>query len=217
MANQINDMDGLEINSLLTNFNEYDQKNNEIRLIESDKKDKLNLEPKQYRKYKDTLESLESEFNVTLKEMKWVFVSYQKNPNNMEYTRTYNIIKNKLDSILDRINMIAIDIQQNTSYLIDISKYINKDLDYYKETNKKLANKVNDVKSVDTTSKAIIDNYNDLYKRQRSYNIGMVITFIIAFFLVRKIFYSSESLPTKTTSTNTSTSTKQSTNTNKPN
>ena len=29
MANQINDMDGLEINSLLTNFNEYDQKNNE--------------------------------------------------------------------------------------------------------------------------------------------------------------------------------------------
>ena len=160
---------------------------------------------------------MESEFNVTLKEMKWVFVSYQKNPNNMEYTRTYNIIKNKLDSILDRINMIAIDIQQNTSYLIDISKYINKDLDYYKETNKKLANKVNDVKSVDTTSKAIIDNYNDLYKRQRSYNIGMVITFIIAFFLVRKIFYSSESLPTKTTSTNTSTSTKQSTNTNKPN
>jgi len=51
-----------------------------------------------------------------------------------------------------------------------------------------LENKVENVESVDTTSQGLIDDYTDLYKNQRSYNIGMVITFVVAFFIMRKIF-----------------------------
>jgi hypothetical protein len=204
--NQINDIDGLEINNLLTTFNEYESKNNEIRLIEQDKKNKLVLKPNYYTKYKDTLESLESEFNTNLTDIKWVYIAHLKNPNNIDYSTNYYKIKNKLDSILDKINMTSIEIQKNIVYLNDISNKINKDLDYYKNENKELLNKVDNVKSVDSTSKAIIDNYTDLYKNQRSYNIGMVITFILAFFLMRKIF-SESSVKESTISSSTTTPT----------
>jgi len=51
-----------------------------------------------------------------------------------------------------------------------------------------LENKVENVESVDTTSQGLIDDYTDLYKNQRSFNIGMLITFVIAFFIMRRIF-----------------------------
>lgn len=207
IINQMNDMDGLEINNLLTNFNEYESKNNDIRLIDDDNKKKITLKPTQYRRYKDTLELLDSEYSVNLTEMKWIYVAYLKNPNNLDYSRNYYNIKNKLDTILDQINITAIEIQKNIVYLNTISKKINKDLDHYKNENKQLIEKVNNVKSVDTTSKAIIDDYTDLYKNQRSYNIGMIITFILAFFLMRRIFSQStskESTSEKSTKTSTS-------------
>lgn len=206
MMNQMNHMDGLEINNLLTNFNEFESKNNEIRLIEQqDSKNKLTLKPNEYRKYKDTLDSLESEFNTNLTDMKWIYIAYLKNPDNIEYSTNYFKIKSKLDSILDQINITAINIQKNTNYLNDISKKINMDLDYYKNQNKEIIDKYNNVKSIDDTSKAIKDEYTDLYKNQRSYNIGMVITFILAFFLMRKIFSPSS---TNISAENTTTSIK---------
>jgi hypothetical protein len=201
IINQINDIDGLEINNLLTNFNEYESKNNEIRLIEQDKKNKLNLNPNQFNKYKDTLESLESEFNTNLIEIKWIYIAYLKNPDSIDYSRDYYRIKARLDSILDQINITSIEIQKSTNYLNDISKKINNDLDYYKNENEEIIKKYNNIKSVNDTSKAIKDDYTDLYKKQRSYNIGMVITFIIAFFLMRKIFTQSTSSTSSTSST----------------
>jgi len=214
IINQMNDMDGLEINNLLTNFNEYEPKNNEIRLIDDDNKKKLSLKPNEYRRYKDILESLESEFSVNLTEMKWIYVAYLKHPNNLDYSRIFYKIKNKLDSILDQINITAIEIQKNIVYLNIISKKINKDLDYYKNENKQLIEKVKNVKTVDSTSKAIIDDYTDLYKNQRSYNIGMIITFILAFFLMRRIFSQSsskESTSQNSTKTSTSSTNRQNT------
>ena len=211
IINQMNDMDGLEINNLLTNFNEYEPKNNEIRLIDDDNKKKLTLKQNEYRKYKDILESLNSEFSVNLTELKWVYVAYLKYPNNVDYSRNYYNIKNRLDAILDQINITAIEIQKNIVYLNIISKKINRDLDYYKNENKQLIEKVNNVKTVDSTSKAIIDDYTDLYKNQRSYNIGMIINFILAFFLMRRII--SKSSSKESTSQNSTRSSTSSTNT----
>ena len=201
----MSDIDALDINTLLTTFNEYEneQKINEIRLIEDDNKNKLSLKPNLHEKYKVRLEVLKYEYQNNLKALKWIYVAYSKNPNNLEYSKEYYIIINRLGVILDNINIISIEIEQNIIYLNNISKKINTDLDYYKNENKQLVDKVNNVKSVDNTSKSIIDDYTDLYKNQRSYNIGMVITFILAFFLMRKIFYQPSS--TDSTSKNTTT------------
>jgi hypothetical protein len=188
LMNNANDMNGLEINNLLTSFNEFDPKNNEIRLIEKETKEKIKLKQNKYREYKDTLDVLSIEFNENLKNLEWYFIAYSKFPDFPEYSSNYYRIKNRLDSILNEMKLIGIDIQKNIDYLNEISRILNIELDIYRKENKRLENKVENVESVDTTSQGLIDDYTDLYKNQRSFNIGMLITFVIAFFIMRRIF-----------------------------
>jgi hypothetical protein len=188
LMNNANDMNGLEINNLLTSFNEFDPKNNEIRLIEKETKEKIKLKPNKYREYKDVLDVLSFEFNENLKNLEWYFIAYSKFPDFPEYSSNYYRIKNRLDSILNEMKLIGIDIQKNIDYLNEISRILNIELDIYRKENKRLENKVENVESVDTTSQGLIDDYTDLYKNQRSFNIGMLITFVIAFFIMRRIF-----------------------------
>ena len=184
----MNNMNGLEINNLLTSFNESDPKNNEIRLIEKETKDKIKLKSNKYKEYSDVLDVLLIEFNENLKNLEWYYITYSKFPDFPEYSSNYYRIKNRLDSILNEMKLIGSEIQKNIDYLNEISRIINIELDIYRKENKRLENKVENVESVDTTSQGLIDDYTDLYKNQRSYNIGMVITFVIAFFIMRKIF-----------------------------
>ena len=93
-----------------------------------------------------------------------------------------------MDSIINEIKLIGVDIQKSIDYLNETSIILNVELDIYRKENKRLEDKVKNVESVDTTSQGLIDDYTDLYKNQRSYNIGMVITFVIAFFIMRRIF-----------------------------
>jgi len=189
-ANNANDMNGLEINNLLTSFNEFDPKNNEIRLIEKETKEKIKLKPNKYKEYKDALDVLSFEFNENLKNFEWYFIAYSKFPDFPEYSSNYYRIKNRLDSILNEMKLIGVDIQKNIDYLNEISRILNIELDIYRKENKRLENKVENVESVDTTSQGLINDYTDLYKNQRSFNIGMVVTFILAFFIMRRIFSS---------------------------
>jgi len=190
LMNNMNDMNGLEINNLLTSFNEFDAKNNEIRLIEKKMKDKIKLKPNKYKEYKDVLDVLAIEFNENLKNLEWYYIAFLKFPDFPEYSSNYYRIKNRLDSILNEMKLIGVDIQKNIDYLNEISRILNIELDIYRKENKRLENKVENVESVDTTSQGLIDDYTDLYKNQRSFNIGMIITFIIAIFIMRRIFSS---------------------------
>ena len=188
LTNNVNDMHGLEINNLLTAFNEFDPKKNEIRLIEQDTKGKIKLKPNKYKEYKDVLDVLAIEFTENLMNLEWYYIAYSKFPDFPEYSSTYYRIKNRLDSILNEMKLIGVDIQKNIDYLNEISRILNIELDIYRKENKRLENKVENVESVDTTSQGLINDYTDLYKNQRSFNIGMVVTFILAFFIMRRIF-----------------------------
>lgn len=187
-VNDMNDMHGLEINNLLTAFNEFDPKKNEIRLIEEDTKGKIKLKLNKYKEYKDVLDVLAIEFTENLMNLEWYYIAYSKFPDFSEYSSTYYRIKNRLDSILNEMKLIGLDIQKSTDYLNEISKILNIELDIYKKENKILEGKVKNVESVDSTSHGLINDYTELYKNQRSFNIGMVITFVIAFFIMRRIF-----------------------------
>ena len=187
-ANNMNDMNGLEINNLLTSFNEFDTKNNEIRLIEKDMKEKIQLKQNKFNEYNIVLDVLFIEFNENLKNLEWYFIAYSKFPDFPEYSNNYYRIINRLDSILNEMKLIGVDIQKNIDYLNEISMVLNVELDIYRKENKLLENKVENVESVDTTSQGLINDYTELYKNQRSYNIGMVVTFILAFFIMRRIF-----------------------------
>ena len=186
--NKTDDMNGLEINNLLTSFNEFNPEKNEIRMIEQEIKDKIKLNQNKYNEYKDVLDVLAIEFNENLINLEWYYIAFLKFPDFPEYSSNYYRIKNRLDSILNEIKLIGIDIQENIEYLNEISIILNVELDIYRKENKYLEDKVKNVESVDTTSQGLIDDYTDLYKNQRSYNIGMVITFVIAFFIMRRIF-----------------------------
>lgn len=186
--NKSNDMNGLEINNLLTSFNDFNPQKNEIRLIENDMKDKIKLKLNKYKENKDVLDILEIEFKENLTNLEWYYIAFLKFPDFPEYSSTYYRIKNRLDSILNEMNLIGVDIQKSIDYLNEISIILNVELDIYRKENKYLEDKVKNVESVDTTSQGLMDDYTDLYKNQRSYNIGMVITFIIAFFIMRRIF-----------------------------
>ena len=201
----MNNMNGLEINNLLTSFNEFDPKNNEIRLIEKETKEKIKLKQNKYREYKDALDVLSFEFNENLKNLEWYFIAYSKFPDFPEYSSNYYRIKNRLDSILNEMKLIGVDIQKNIDYLNEISRILNIELDIYRKENKRLENKVENVESVDTTSQGLIDDYTDLYKNQRSFNIGMLITFVVAFFITRRIF-SNKSNNLQTTSSSSQSS-----------
>lgn len=186
--NKSNDMNGLEINNLLTSFNDFNPQKNEIRLIENDMKDKIKLKLNKYKENKDVLDILEIEFKENLTNLEWYYIAFLKFPDFPEYSSTYYRIKNRLDSILNEMNLIGVDIQKSIDYLNEISIILNVELDIYRKENKYLEDKVKNVESVDTTSQGLMDDYTDLYKNQRSYNIGMVITFVIAFFIMRRIF-----------------------------
>lgn len=186
--NKTNDMNGLEINNLLTSFNDFNPQKNEIRLIENNMKDKIKLKLNRYKENKDVLDVLEIEFKENLINLEWYYIAFLKFPDFPEYSSTYYRIKNRLDSILNEMNLIGVDIQKSIDYLNEISIILNVELDIYRKENKYFEDKVKNVESVDTTSQGLIDDYTDLYKNQRSYNIGMVITFVIAFFIMRKIF-----------------------------
>ena len=186
--NNANDMNGLEINNLLTSFNDFNPQQNEIRLIGNNVKDKIKLKLSSYKENKDVLDVLANEFNENLSNLEWYYIAFLKFPDFPEYSSTYYRIKNRLDSILNEMNLIGIDIQESVDYLNEISIILNNELNIYRKENKQFEDKVNNVESVDTTSQGLIDDYTDLYKNQRSYNIGMVITFVIAFFIMRRIF-----------------------------
>ena len=199
--NKTDDMNGLEINNLLTSFNDFNPQKNEIRLIENEINDKIKLNQNKYNEYKDVLDVLAIEFNENLINLEWYYIAFLKFPDFPEYSSTYYRIKNRLDSILNEINLIGVDIQENIDYLNEISIILNIELDIYRKENKYLEDKVKNVESVDTTSQGLMDDYTDLYKNQRSYNIGMVITFIIAFFIMRRIFSNKSSDVSSTSST----------------
>jgi hypothetical protein len=186
--NKTNDMNGLEINNLLTSFNDFNPQKNEIRLIENDMKDKIKLKLNNYKENKDVLDVLAIEFYENLMILEWYYIAFLKFPDFPEYSSTYYRIKNRLDSILNEMNLIGVDIQKNIDYLNEISIILNVELDIYRKENKHFEDKVKNVESVDTTSQGLMDDYTDLYKNQRSYNIGMVITFVIAIFIMRRIF-----------------------------
>ena len=200
--NNTNDMNGLEINNLLTSFNDFNPQQNEIRLIENDTKDKIKLKLSSYKENKDVLDVLAIEFNENLTNLEWYYIAFLKFPDFPEYSSIYYRIKNRLDSILNEMNLIGVDIQKNIDYLNEISIILNVELDIYRKENKYFEDKVKNVESVDTTSQGLMDDYTDLYKNQRSYNIGMVITFVIAFFIMRRIFSnkSSDVSPSSTSS-----------------
>ena len=157
-------------------------------MIEKETKEKIKLKQNKYREYKDALDVLSIEFNENLKNLEWYFIAYSKFPDFPEYSSNYYRIKNRLDSILNEMKLIGVDIQKNIDYLNEISRILNIELDIYRKENKRLENKVENVESVDTTSQGLIDDYTDLYKNQRSFNIGMLITFVIVFFIMRRIF-----------------------------
>jgi len=186
--NGMNNMDGLEINNLLTSFNEFDPKKNEIRLIENEIEKKIKLKPNKHREYNERMDILKIEFNENLKNLKWSYIAYLKMPTFPEYSRNYFRIKSRLDTIFNEMQTLGIDIQKDIDYLNETSKILNIELDIFRKENKRLDDRLKNVESTDVTSKSLIDDYTDLYKIQRSYNIGMIITFIIAFFIMRKIF-----------------------------
>jgi len=193
MNNNINNMDdmkGLEINNLLTSFNSGDSNNNEIRLIDKNTKKKIKLKPNKYKEYKDIFRVLESEFNENLGNLEWYSIAFYTFPDYADYANNYYRIINTLDRILNEMKLIGLDIQKNIDYLNEISRILNIELDIYRKENKRLENKVENVETVDSTSQELINDYTDLYKNQRSFNIGMVITFIIAIFIMRRIFSS---------------------------
>jgi len=198
--NNTNDMNGLEINNLLTSFNDFNPQQNEIRLIGNNVKDKIKLKLSSYKENKDVLDVLANEFNENLSNLEWYYIAFLKFPDFPEYSSTYYRIKNRLDSILNEMNLIGIDIQESVDYLNEISIILNNELNIYRKENKQFEDKVNNVESVDTTSQGLIDDYTDLYKNQRSYNIGMVITFVIAFFIMRRIFSNKSSDVSSTSS-----------------
>lgn len=183
-----NDMNGLEINNLLTSFNEFNPEKNEIRLIEKEMKDNIKLKPNKYRENKEVLDVLAIEFNENLTNLEWYYIAYLKFPDFPEYSSNYYRIKNRLDTIINEMKLLGVNIQKNIDYLNEISRVLNVELDIYRTENKRLENKVENVNSIDTTSQGLINDYTDLYKNQRSYNIGMVVTFVVAFFLMRRIF-----------------------------
>jgi hypothetical protein len=198
--NNTNDMNGLEINNLLTSFNDFNPQQNEIRLIGNNVKDKIKLKLSSYKENKDVLDVLANEFNENLSNLEWYYIAFLKFPDFPEYSSTYYRIKNRLDSILNEMNLIGIDIQESVDYLNEISIILNNELNIYRKENKQFEDKVKNVESVDTTSQGLIDDYTDLYKNQRSYNIGMVITFVIAFFIMRRIFSNKSSDVSSTSS-----------------
>lgn len=192
-TNDMNDMNSLEIGNLLSDFNDSDSSRKDIRTIENDTKKplenkKIKMKESYYKKNNKTLVNLELEFMDQLNMLEMYYIPYLKYPNFPEYSNNFFRIKNRLNGIINEINMIENDIQNNINYLNEISKNLNVELDIYKIENKKLEDRFNNLKSTDVTSEGLIDDYTNLYKNQRTYNIGMIITFIIAIFIMRRIF-----------------------------
>jgi len=189
-TNDMNDMNSSEIGNLLSDFNNSDSSRKDIRTIENDTKNSLEIKMKEsyYQKNNNTLVNLEVEFMDQLNMLEMYYIPHLKYPNFPEYSNNFFKIKNRLNGIINEINMIENDIQNNINYLNEISKNLNVELDIYKIENKKLEDRFNNLKSTDVTSEGLIDDYTNLYKNQRTYNIGMIITFIIAIFIMRRIF-----------------------------
>jgi len=203
-TNDMNDMNSLEIGNLLSDFNDSDSSRKDIRMIENDTKKplenkKIKLKESYYQKNNKTLVNLELEFIDQLNMLEMYYIPHLKYPNFPEYSNNFFKIKNRLNGIINEINMIENDIQNNINYLNEISKNLNFELDIYKIENKKLEDRFNNLKSTDVTSEGLIDDYTNLYKNQRTYNIGMIITFIIAIFIMRRIFSNNTSNNTNNT------------------
>ena len=186
--NNMNDMNGIEINNLLTSFNEFEPVKHEIRMIEKESRKKIKLKPNKYKENKVFFDVLAIEFDENLQNLEMYYIAYLKFPNFPEYSSNYFRIKNRLDAILNEFNLKGVEIQKDIDYLNEISRILNIELDVYRKENKRLEERLKNVESTDITSKSLIDDYTDLYKNQRSFNIGMIITFIIAFFIMRQIF-----------------------------
>ena len=184
----MNDMNGIEIKNLLTSFNDFEPPKNEIRMIEKESKNKIKLKPNKYRENAVFFDVLAIEFDENLRNLEMYYIAYLKFPNFPEYSSNYFRIKNRLDAILNEFNLKGLEIQKDIDYLNEISRILNIELDIYRKENKRLEDRVKNVESTDITSQSLIDDYTDLYKNQRSFNIGMIITFIIAFFIMRRIF-----------------------------
>lgn len=184
----MNDMNGIEIKNLLTSFNDFEPPKNEIRMIEKESKNKIKLKPNKYRENAVFFDVLAIEFDENLRNLEMYYIAYLKFPNFPEYSSNYFRIKNRLDAILNEFNLKGLEIQKDIDYLNEISRILNIELDIYRKENKRLEDRVKNVESIDITSQSLIDDYTDLYKNQRSFNIGMIITFIIAFFIMRRIF-----------------------------
>ena len=152
--------------------------------------------------YSAKIQVYTEQFPIILDNFKTAYINHNKTPEYEEYTQLYDTNKAALNTVNGQLFSTINDIQKNIDILNKNTMATDTKLMSLKDNNKKLVQKMTQIRGSNNGAKEMINNSKELYKTQYTINVsifvGILLICIMMYHIFRSSSYSSSSSsPTK--------------------
>jgi hypothetical protein len=134
----------------------------------------------------EKINTLESQFYSALDDYKQTYILYNKNMNNDEYNRLFNVSSIQLDSIIKDAFVFSKDIEKQTYELTNYVNNLDTRIKNNKNINKDFIYKLGQITGSTNGSNILNSNSKELYKYQYISNWTM---FLGIFLIINALYY----------------------------
>jgi len=138
--------------------------------------------------YNEQLATLNSQFNSILDDYKKYYIFSNKNPEYQDYVNAFSSAKTTIQSINAQVFKISSDVESKLSALLQNATNINMQIEDEKNTNAKLKERLNLIKTNVNGSSIMISNYKELYKQQYMNNFALFFGSIFTSYIIFKVY-----------------------------
>ncbi len=138
--------------------------------------------------FKEKTKTLQEQLPPILDDFNKYFVLYNKDPNNPEFENMFNNIKQNLNAISSSLFMVSNDIDVNIDNVNQTFKKLDIGLSKERKKNRELRRKLGLVEDEYNSSKALINNYNEIYDMDYVRNWGLVLSTVAVGVYISKNF-----------------------------
>ena len=138
--------------------------------------------------FKEKVKTLKQQLPHILDDFNKYFVLHNKDPNYPEFENAFNNIKQNLNTIGSSLFMVSNDVDANIEKMNATFKKLDIELTKERKHNRELRRKLGFAEDEHNSSKALIDNYNEMYDMDYLRNWGLLLSTIAVGVYVSKNF-----------------------------
>lgn len=135
-----------------------------------------------------SIQILQQQLPPILDDFQKYYILYHKNPSDSEYQQMYSNIKSNLNTINSQLFIIANSVDSNTQHISQDLLTLNSQIQQLKTQNAGIKKKYKNLKSSNSSSYELIENYKEIYNLDYLKNWGLLLSIVGSGLLLRYIY-----------------------------